>query len=438
MESLQELLSYVGNHGLLVSVLALGVCFPLGLLIGRIGKRAMRADVQTLSAQLARAENQTKEHSPIVARMQAEQGTVASLALCLPAVVRELNHADLDPRRVPGLILQLAEAIFEPGQILFYVACARDDAGAGEGQELRLISHRGLSDVPDELRRIAIGQGKIGWVAEHKLDMLHDSWRNLARIEQIRVEDNHPLLQPDILGPLVHSNLDEENLLGVLCIGSPRRRPRDEKLMFQLVTNLGSLAMVNADYRSRLRVQANHDGLTGLINKRHFEQLLAELMFNAGRTAEPLSLFLFDIDHFKCYNDTNGHLAGDELLRELSRLIRESVRPDDRCCRYGGEEFIVAMPGTDAQAAFGAAERIRRAIEEHPFANRERQPKGTVTISGGVAVFPKDGTDGTELTDNADRAMYKAKHAGRNQVVRFRGVEIGRVDDDCREPALSD
>ena len=426
MDALSQFTKSLQEHWGMILLLAFVVGPVIAFVAGRSGMKKLAEAADGLRDRLARAESQAKEQRHMVTRMRAEQGTVASLALSLPSVVRELNRSNFEARSVPGLILQLAESIFQPAQILFYRTCVLE----GGDRELRLANHQGLSEVPEELRRIAFGHGKIGWVAENRLDMLKAGWINLAHTEGLNITDNHALLEADIMGPLVHAERNEEEVLGVLCIGSPGVRPRDEKLMFQLVTNLGSLALVNADYRKKLRAQANHDGLTGLLNKRFFMSELAEIIVKSESKAQPLSLFLFDIDHFKNYNDTNGHPAGDELLRGLGRLIQNNVRPGDSCCRYGGEEFIVGMPGTDARAAIQVAERIRAAIEDHRFAHAENQPDGKVTISGGVAAFPKDGTDINELTRNADEALYECKRAGRNRVARYRGIQIGMSDDE--------
>jgi diguanylate cyclase (GGDEF)-like protein len=419
--SLQQLLT-AASAGALMLVGAL-------LLVTLIRIRRTRVELRRVQKQLTRSEAQTKEQARMISRLRAEKGSVASLALSLPTVVQELNRTDMDPRRVPGLIMNLVESIFQPGQVLFYAA----RAGAKDGSrlpELRLVHHFGFGDVPDELKRVPFGKGKLGWVAAHRIDMLREDWLNPARTEGTKIEDNHPSLRAEVVGPLVHHSMDGEQVLGVISIGAPATRPRDEKLMFQLITNLGSLALVNANLMSRLRDRANTDGLTGLLNKRYFmEELVARMIVAAEREAQPLGLFIFDIDHFKTYNDTNGHPAGDELLRSLADLLRSQMRPGDRCCRYGGEEFVIAMPDTNREEAYRCAERIRQAIEAHTFPHQEKQPNGNVTVSGGVAALPHDGNSVADLTKHADSALYESKRRGRNCVSLYHGVDIGDAGD---------
>ena len=149
------------------------------------------------------------------------------------------------------------------------------------------------------------------------------------------------------------------------------------------------------------------------------------MLVECEASAKPFSLFIFDIDHFKNFNDTNGHPAGDELLRKMGTLIREHLRPGDVACRYGGEEFLIAMPDTDRIEGLEMADRLRRKIETEPFENREAQPSGKVSISGGVAAFPKDGSSVSELIQHADQALYRSKNSGRNSVELHKGVDIG-------------
>jgi diguanylate cyclase (GGDEF)-like protein len=400
------------------------------------GRRRRKS--RSMSEKLARAESQLKEQNRMVARIRGEQGTVATLALSLPAVIRELNRGDPTPNSVPPLIVNLAQAIFQPGHVLFYLA--RPNPGQrSTGYRLQLVAHHGYAEIPDDLKSIPFGKGKIGWIAEYKLDMIQEDWHNLVRMNRVSVESNHPAVKMEIAGPLVHQEADGERVLGVLCIGSLGTKPRNEKLMFQLVTNLGSLALVNAGHVTKLRELANTDSLTGLLNRRYLMGEMGEpgelaKMINAAENEmNKLSLFIFDIDHFKIYNDTNGHPEGDYLLRELATLLREKIRPSDLCCRYGGEEFLVAMPETSGDDAYRVAERIRRAIEEHPFRHRERQPDGRITISGGVAAFPQDSNNVVELTSQADEALYESKRAGRNRIKRYRGVNIGDVDEEAEQ-----
>ena len=161
---------------------------------------------------------------------------------------------------------------------------------------------------------------------------------------------------------------------------------------------------------------ANRDGLTGLHNHRCFQETLVMEVTRSDRYKREFSLLFFDIDSFKLYNDTNGHPAGDELLRTLSKLIRDFLRKSDFFARYGGEEFTVILPETSKDHATVVAGSIREIIENHPFYAREKQPNGKLTVSIGIAAYPVDAKNGEELIEKADQALYKAKHTGRNKV----------------------
>ncbi len=161
------------------------------------------------------------------------------------------------------------------------------------------------------------------------------------------------------------------------------------------------------------------DGLTGLYNHRHLHDLLEEEYERSGRTGEPISVVMFDLDHFKEVNDTYGHQAGDAVLAELSEILRDTAREIDRLGRYGGEEFMAILPGTDAQAGLTFAQRVRRNVEERPFQIGEDEPLH-MTISAGVATYPTHDADSPRrLVHYADQALYSAKHSGRNRVTRF-------------------
>ncbi len=173
------------------------------------------------------------------------------------------------------------------------------------------------------------------------------------------------------------------------------------------------------DANAKLERLALEDGLTGLLNHRRFRELLLDEFTRAKRTNRPFALLMIDADHFKRYNDTLGHPAGDAMLRRLAGVIRATVRASDRVARYGGEEFAVLLPETEGAVADAIAERVRAAIAESCAGNTNEPP---VTASIGVAAWPHDADDAVGLLDCADRGLYRAKERGRNCVVGHRSA----------------
>ena len=166
----------------------------------------------------------------------------------------------------------------------------------------------------------------------------------------------------------------------------------------------------------QLRETAIRDGLTELYNQRYFREALDVEIARARRHRRTFSLIFMDLDYFKHYNDARGHLAGDELLKQLAALIRKDCRTSTLAARYGGDEFVMLTPETDKASARIFAERLRVSVEHHPFTGREQQPGGKVTLSVGVSTFPDDGCDADTLIAKADTALYRAKEEGRNLV----------------------
>ncbi|MBI4615991.1 MAG: GGDEF domain-containing protein [Planctomycetes bacterium] len=164
----------------------------------------------------------------------------------------------------------------------------------------------------------------------------------------------------------------------------------------------------------RLRAQADTDALTGLYNHRAFQELIRSESTAEDRTARTISLLLLDLDFFKAFNDSHGHPAGDDLLHAFARRVRSVVRPDDKTCRYGGDEFAVVMPAADEEAAARIAERVRAHVAGDPFV----LPSGLsvrITLSGGVAAH-RPGESVPEWIRRADWRLYLAKESGRNRV----------------------
>lgn len=168
----------------------------------------------------------------------------------------------------------------------------------------------------------------------------------------------------------------------------------------------------------QLKEMADRNGLTGLYNHRYFQETISRDFQRAARYHESLSCVMFDIDHFKKFNDAYGHQVGDIILRELGSLVGQLMRDSDLSARYGGEEFALLMYHTASKEAFLISERLRKAVEQHKF--QADNLSLTVTVSGGVASFPHpEIADAKTLIECADKAMYRAKEEGRNRVVAF-------------------
>lgn len=169
--------------------------------------------------------------------------------------------------------------------------------------------------------------------------------------------------------------------------------------------------------KERLRELAITDGLTGIYNHRYFKQFLAKEIIRTNRHNTKVSLAMIDIDHFKHYNDSHGHVAGDKILQQMAKLMAQNLRSIDVAARYGGEEFVAVLPQTDAHAAKIVAEKLRMLIENSQFEKEESQPNSKITISVGIATYPDNSKDLEGLINSADQRLYAAKAQGRNKVV---------------------
>jgi len=196
------------------------------------------------------------------------------------------------------------------------------------------------------------------------------------------------------------------------AIASAQKHAELQRVTAQLEEKTRALEAANSHLASAIETLhriSTQDGLTGLSNRRHFDETLALECRRAARTRGPVSLLMLDLDEFKQFNDEQGHQAGDELLRRVGSTLRESIhRAADVAARYGGEEFVVLLPGTDEEDARRIAESLRKHVEE----------SGAVTVSIGVAtIVPERDEDSSEkIVRMADEALYRAKRAGRNRV----------------------
>jgi diguanylate cyclase (GGDEF)-like protein/PAS domain S-box-containing protein len=175
-----------------------------------------------------------------------------------------------------------------------------------------------------------------------------------------------------------------------------------------------ALSLANLKLRETLRSQAIRDSLTGLFNRRYLEETMERELNRVKRQGIPLGVIMMDLDHFKQYNDTSGHSAGDELLSALGILLKSHIRGEDIACRYGGEEFLLILPGASMEIALQRAESLRQAVK---VMHEHYQNLKPATLSLGVAVYPDHGDTALQLIQSADAALYRAKKAGRDRVI---------------------
>jgi diguanylate cyclase (GGDEF)-like protein len=207
--------------------------------------------------------------------------------------------------------------------------------------------------------------------------------------------------------------------LGILTVElpTPEAAAQAEARESTLISlgEMTAMAISGLNLRQKLESQSIRDSMTGLFNRSFMEIALEREMNRAGRQGKQIAVMMLDIDHFKQFNDTFGHEAGDVVLREVAETTRLGVRGEDIVCRYGGEEFVIILPEITTRAAMERAELLRRMVSDLALRYRG-QPLRQVTISIGVAIYPDSSEIPDDLLRNADHAMYAAKHKGRNRV----------------------
>ncbi len=292
--------------------------------------------------------------------------------------ITEIIHSTLDFEQVGNLVLEIVSKVIDlPASALFVIDKRRDET----------LYSASFGITPEVRKRTA------------------DSYE--------------PRMQPHGEDTFACTTiLERGTILVVFCASGERLEHlvAEDRLLLTAVANDLTIAVENSELYKLTKRMAITDELTGLNNYRFMLQRLDDEIERARRFGRTLSLLMLDADDFKLFNDTHGHVAGDVALSELAHVMQSAVRDIDVVCRYGGEEFAVLLPETDADGAFVAAEKMREAISSHAFADADGHKDQRITVSIGFSTFPHPAPDREALLRQADDALYAAKRTGRNRV----------------------
>jgi len=273
-----------------------------------------------------------------------------------------------------------------------------------------------IPDAEERLKgvRQAAGHGAAGWAAEHSQSLVIPDVRCDARFAA-EIADQHSFTTRALVCVPVKSH---DKIFGVIqLVNSSEGSIFDEadEQILTAIADFAGVAISNARALEKIKQLAITDDLTGLFNSRYFFEQIEYEVERAKRYSTPLSLVFFDLDHFKNVNDTYGHLTGSRLLAEVGAVISEHIRKTDKAARYGGDEFVIILPQTDKSGACTFAQKLHNELNEKAFFSNNGE-RLTVSGSFGVASFPDDAQNPTELISLADEAMYQVKANGRNGV----------------------
>ncbi len=320
-------------------------------------------------------------------------------------------HAILDVERLINSTLLSLIGKFSCKSAVFLYPAKKNE------QRLSVLNSKGLYKADVENLTIEKSDELISYLhknqSPHLISKLPKYLRKSAGLSALS-EINIELISPITT---VH---DQEDAL--ICLGSRiNEKPyqKNEIEILLTINNIVSTALSNASLYDEVTQLSYTDGMTDLHNFRYFEMRLKEEILRHTRNKQGVSLIILDVDHFKNYNDTLGHPAGDKVLKQLAHILKDTVRENDIVARYGGEEFAVILPSVNRDGVIILAERLRAHVADAIFSDEDVQPLNKITVSVGTASLPIDASTSTDLIYKADTALYSAKHSGRNCVQQY-------------------
>ncbi|MBI3393506.1 MAG: diguanylate cyclase [Nitrospirae bacterium] len=394
---------------------AIAASLLAGYLVGRVRRRPGSApsrraesgqvDLQRSMEHLQKSFKDLAAEAETARRERAEMSRVLAV---LPDLLRNLTSS-VTLKDIHMAIVTIVRSLTDARLVLFYSA-----QGSAQGDILILRTAIGLNaEAARDIKEVRIGEGRIGTAALKRITMDAGDFQNesiLIREGLRRAGDKD--LPLTVVSPVVQ----RDSLLGVIVMGEMEQVTAMSKRILGIVGQLSAIAIENHQLFQEVKLHADVDMQTRLYNATYFRKYLETEINKARRFHRPLSLVWLDIDHFRSYNETSGHEAGDEVLRIVGRLVKDSTRAVDIPCRVGGQAFSVILPETAREGAARVAETVRGKVEAHEMPLAVNQPGGRITVSAGVAIFPEDGNHVDSLVRSVEEAVRYAKQRGRNRV----------------------
>jgi diguanylate cyclase (GGDEF)-like protein len=392
---------------------AAAIAFFQFLIILVYASRQKRAAsrLHAMESALKKSDNHVRLLQSGMRDTRMKEQDMTRIFLFLPELISKLTSYN-EKRDIFNIVIEWIDRLLEPDRAYIFI----------EKDGVWVSAIKKDPQNPEDKLVCGRSEGILSVVAELKMTIDQDDY-SLLSVEKQSLVSHDPLahLGLQVCAPLVYNN----DVYGIIALGGIPGYSKQKKTLVNMLSDLAANSLVNSILFGRFRHMANRDPLTDLMNKRAFEKAILDTILDASKKKKFFSVFLFDIDFFKRYNDTNGHQAGDEALRITGKLIKENFRSGDVKARYGGEEFIVLMKDTPKDQAYALAEKFRQIVESHPYPLEQKsQPGGKVTVSGGVATFPGDGSNIKEVIEMADEALYSAKEKGRNRIVMARAADF--------------
>lgn len=397
---MENLLSNTENFILIAAVIIIPAAFLIGLATGYRRQNEDKKYKPVYLRDVVYLENKISTLNAKLNDLNELNARYLTFTQDLSKAVRRIYYS-LSFSEITSTVIGLVKDIVKTDTIEMYILDQQENL-------LRKVDRRG--NIPEKGVSYMMGEGIIGQAGQDGIIKMRGTNYNGIRTGDPGTKDSTNIW---IATPIHFKN----RMLGVIGIGQIKNPSGSERIILKMISDITGVALINQKNLKQWKDGSITDPLTGLYNRRYFFYMMSIYSEKSILENMPISICMFDIDHFKNYNDTNGHPKGDILLKEISELLTKLSRKESVIARYGGEEFIVMVPGITREDAAVYANRVQEETANYPFLHREKQPMGFVSVSGGVASFPGDAPTMEKVITLADKALYAAKNGGRNRVI---------------------